>query len=452
MTAHLLPRRTTHDFCSPNYQPFRRRSTHGSESVSNGAQVLQTRAYTRVVKPHQPKLDWIAAQLSLMREELIGLASINSGSFNPAGIDAVAARLAHWFSSLGAQTEWIGVAPHRSTVDDGRVVERPLGRALRLRLRPDAPLKVFLGGHLDTVFGTDSPFKAVTECAHDRLQGPGVADLKGGLMVLWAALSALEQSAHRERIGWEVLFNPDEEVGSPGSAPLLLEAARRNHLGLVFEPALADGHLAAARKGSGNFEILVHGRAAHAGRDPAEGRNALVAAAQLLIAVHALDGQREGVTLNPGYVHGGGALNIVPALCLFKFNVRSQCKEDEGWLFDQLDALLARARQQDGFRFELRGGFTRPPKPFDARNQRLAALIADCGHALNLDLLFKPTGGCCDGNNLHAAGLPNIDNLGVVGGEIHSEREWMRVSSLVERGQLSALLLLRLASGECTWA
>lgn len=397
-------------------------------------------------------MDWIAAQLPAMREELIGLAGINSGSFNVAGIDAVARRLGRWFAPLGAAAERIAVAPYRSTADDGRLIERPLGRALRLRCRPDAPLQIFLCAHLDTVFAADSPFQTVTELPRDRLHGPGVADLKGGLMVLWAALSALEQSEHRDRIGWELLFNTDEEVGSPGSAPLLLEAARRTQLGLVFEPALADGHLAGARKGSGNFEILVHGRAAHAGRDFEAGRNALAAGAGLLSKLHALNGQREGLTLNPGYVHGGGALNIVPALCVFKFNVRTQCVDDQAWLHEQLDALLAHAGRQEGFRFELRGGFTRPPKPFEARNQRLAALIADCGHALQLDLQFKPTGGCCDGNNLHAAGLANIDNLGVVGGEIHSDREWMRVSSLVERGQLSALLLLRLASGEYTWA
>lgn len=452
----LRTRPSSHDapiaiFVPPSPFFWSRHSTQGCAAVPSADPVRQARAYTRAVKPHQPTLDWIAAQLPAMREELIGLASINSGSFNVAGVDALAARVARGFAPLGAEAEWIEVPPHRHTADDGQFVERPLGRALRLRLRPDAPLQVFLGGHLDTVFGADHPFQAVTELSQDRLVGPGVADLKGGLMVMWAALSALEQSEHRERIGWELLFNPDEEVGSPGSAPLLAEAARRNHLGLVFEPALADGHLAAERKGSGNFEILVHGRAAHAGRDFEAGRNALVAAADLLSRLHALNGQREGLTLNPGYAHGGGALNIVPALCVFKFNVRTQQPDDEPWLYRQLDALLAGARQQEGFRFELRGGFTRPPKPFDARNQRLSALIADCGRSLNLDLAFKPTGGCCDGNNLYAAGLPNIDTLGVVGGEIHSDREWMRVSSLVERGQLSALLLLRLASGECTW-
>ncbi|MGH8457343.1 MAG: hydrolase, partial [Stenotrophobium sp.] len=325
------------------------------------------------------------------------------------------------------------------------------GNALRLRKRADAPLKIFLCGHMDTVFGPDHHFQTARQADADILHGPGVADLKGGMLVMFLALSALERSEYRERIGWEVLFNPDEEIGSQSSAPLLMEAARRNHFGLVYEPAFEDGNLAAARKGSGNFDVIVHGRAAHAGREPQLGRNAIRACADFIGALDALNGQREGVTINPGYVRGGGALNIVPELCVFQFNVRTAQAADECWMQEQLDVLLGRIRQREGFSVELRGSFTRPPKIFDAANQKLANLIGDCGKKLGLDLQFKPTGGCCDGNNLAAAGLPNIDNLGVAGGAIHSDREFMKISSLAERGKLSALLLLRLASGELQW-
>ena len=401
---------------------------------------------------HRLALDAIDAQLPELRAELIRLAQINTGSFNATGINALAERLRAGFAPLEAQVESIELAPYRDRDDQGQLRERPLGRALRLRKRPDAPLQVFLCGHMDTVYGADSTFQSVHETGPDQLNGPGVADLKGGLMVMWAALSALERSPHRERIGWELLFNPDEEIGSPSSAPLLAAAAARNHLGLVYEPALAGGHLAGARKGSGNFELIVRGRAAHAGRDPEAGRNAVVACAELTTALHALNGQREGLTLNPAYVHGGGPLNLVPDRCAMRFNVRTRTIEDEAWLRDQLDMLVQRIGQREGFGVDLHGGFTRPPKPFDTRNARLAGLIADCGQKLGLDLALKPTGGCCDGNNLHAHGLPNIDSLGVVGGKIHSEREWMRVSSMAERGKLSALLLLRLASGELAWS
>jgi glutamate carboxypeptidase len=402
--------------------------------------------------PYQPHLEWIAAQLPAMRDELLRLSAINSGSYNTAGVNAVGARLHERFAPLGAEAEFLELPPHRDTGDDGRAIERPVGRALRLRQRRDAPLQVFLGGHMDTVFDAGHAFQKPQIVDGDTLRGPGVADLKGGLLVMFLALSALERSPWRETIGWEVLFNPDEEIGSEGSAPLLVEAAQRNHLGLVYEPSFPDGTLAGPRKGSGNFDVVVHGRAAHAGRDPALGRNAIRAAADFVTALDALNGAREGVTLNVGYVHGGGPTNIVPDRCLLRFNVRTAVPEDERWLQEQFDRLLLDAGKKDGIRLELHGHFTRPPKVPTPAIERLAGMIGDCGKQLGLALAFRPTGGCCDGNNLAAAGLPNIDNLGVVGGEIHSDREFMRVSSLTERAQLSALLLMRLASGALAWA
>lgn len=400
---------------------------------------------------YRPHLDWIRAQVPAQREELLRLSNINSGSYNAPGVNRVAERIEQLFAPLGAAAERIALPPHRVTSDRGEAVEHPVGRALRLRRRPEAPLRVFLAGHLDTVFDAQHPFQSARVVDDDTLNGPGVADLKGGLLVMLLALSALERSPWRDRVGWEVLFNPDEEIGSEGSAPLFREGAARNALGLVFEPSFPDGNLAGARKGNGNFDVIVRGRAAHAGRNPEAGRNAIRAAADCVAALDQLNGRRPGVTLNVGYVHGGGATNIVPDLCVVKFNARTAEPADEGWLRAELDGILGAIRQRDGIALELRGGFTRTPKVMTPAIERLAGLIADCGRQLGLALAFKPTGGCCDGNNLAAAGLPNIDNLGVVGGEIHSAREFVRVSSIGERAQLSALLLMRLASGELTW-
>jgi glutamate carboxypeptidase len=402
--------------------------------------------------PLQSQLDWIRDQVPAQREELLRLSNLNSGSYNAAGVNRVAERVEELFAPLGARAERIALPAHRVTTDRGDLREFPVGRALRLRQRPDAKLKVFLSGHLDTVFGTEHPFQAARAVDNDTLNGPGVADLKGGLLVMLLALSALERSPWKTQIGWEVLFNPDEEIGSEGSAPLFKEGAGRNQFGLVFEPSFPDGNLAGARKGNGNFDVIVRGRAAHAGRNPEQGRNAIRAAAECVSALDRLNGMREGVTLNVGYVHGGGATNIVPDLCVLKFNVRTAEPADEPWLRTELDRILGHAQKREGIKLELRGSFTRAPKVMTPAIERLGGMIADCGRALGLALQFKPTGGCCDGNNLAAAGLPNIDNLGVVGGEIHSDREFVRVSSIGERAQLSALLLLRLASGELTWS
>lgn len=400
---------------------------------------------------HAKALATIDQQQAAARDSLIRLCNINSGSFNAAGVRATAEAFAALYAPLGATVEWLEVAPYESTNDKGQRVQRPLGPALRLRLRPEAPLQVFCCGHLDTVFPIDSAFQTTRLIDEQTLNGPGVADLKGGLVALFLALSALERSPQRERVGWTVLLNPDEEIGSRSSVPLLKQAAQTHQFGLIYEPAYPDGNLASARKGSGNFDLIVRGRAAHAGRDFAAGRNAIVAAADFIRDLNALNGQRGELTINPGYMHGGGALNVVPDLAVFKFNVRTAEPDDECWMQEQLDRLMTRLNDRDGLRCELVGGFTRPPKIVTAQMQRLMDYVGDCGRQLGLGLQFKPTGGCCDGNNLAAYGLPNLDNMGVVGGDIHSDREWMRLDSLAERAKLSALLLLRLADGELTW-
>ncbi len=196
---------------------------------------------------------------------------------------------------------------------------------------------------------------------------------------------------------------------------------------------------------------MVRGRAAHAGRNPEAGRNAIAAAAAVGSGLDALNSKRPGLTLNVGYVHGGGSLNIVPERCVLKFNVRTSSVDDQSWLLGEVQQLLDATSRREGYALELRGGFTRPPKPVSTGTARLQQLLSGCGETLGLQLQFRPTGGCCDGNNLAARGLANVDNLGVVGGEIHSDREWMRISSLAERGKLSATLLLKLASGELAW-
>lgn len=406
------------------------------------------------LSPGDPAPDadaWIAGRADAALAELQALSAINSGSFNPAGVDAVGARIEALLAPLAGPMQRLDLPPHAGTDDRGLRVERAIGPARRVRVRPEAPIQVLLCGHLDTVFGPAHPFQAAGRSSDDRLTGPGVADLKGGLLVALLALGALERHPQRERLGWELLLVPDEEIGSTGSAPLLVEAAARHHLGLIYEPAYPDGGLAGARRGSGNFDLVIEGRAAHAGRNPEAGRNAIALAAELALALHRLNGRRDGLSVNLGYTHGGGALNIVPDRTVLKFNVRTATADDERWLDARLDALLADANARDGFRVHRHGGYTRPPKPVTAGIARLQALVRGCGAGLGLDLTFTPTGGCCDGNNLAAAGLANVDTLGVVGGELHSDREWMRVSSLAERAMLSARLLTGLAEGSLPW-
>lgn len=392
-----------------------------------------------------PWLDRLNDQHDDMLAKTIELAEINSGSLNHQGVNQVLAQLQKLTAHLSAEQERIAVAPLTEVNDNGSIVQHRLGDALRLRKRPQAPLQVFLCGHMDTVFARDSPFQQVRWLDDDTINGPGVTDLKGGILVMLKALDVLEQSPWAEQIGWEMLFNPDEEIGSPGSAPLIADAAQRVHFGMIFEPCFPDGNLAGQRKGSGNFTVVSHGRAAHAGREHHLGRNAIRALCDFISAMDDLNGQRPGITFNPGYIHGGGPSNIVPEHCIHRFNIRLEHPDDQQWCLTQLDSIIAAINQREGIRLELHGGFTRQPKILTPANRQLLSIAKDIGHELGIPLEIKPTGGCCDGNNLAAAGIPNIDTLGVQGGAIHSEQEYLYVKSLVPRAKLSAAILLTFA-------
>ena len=393
-------------------------------------------------------LSWLDDQRDSMLADTVRLAEINSGSFNAAGVNQVRDVLAELAVSLGGEQEIINVTPYRQINDAGEEVSHELGKALRIRKRPDAPLQIFFCGHMDTVFAKDHAFQNMTWLDDNTLNGPGVADLKGGLVVMMRAIATLERSPWADCIGWEILFNPDEEIGSQGSAPLLKEAATRCDLGMIYEPSMPDGTLAGQRKGSGNFSVIAKGRAAHAGREHHLGRNAIRALCDFVSDLDDLNGQREGVTINPGYIHGGGATNVVPDNAVFHFNVRIEKPEDEQWCLENIQPLIDNISHRDGINLQLEGCFTRPPKVLSDVNLKLFELAKECGADLQLDIQWKATGGCCDGNNLAAAGVPNIDTLGVQGGKIHSADEYLLADSLVPRAKLSALMLMKLASSE----
>jgi len=222
-------------------------------------------------------------QDSPMLDQVTAWAAVNSGSRNLAGLESVAALLADAFSELPGEVALEEAAAVEAVTADGALDPVAHGRNLHLTVRPQAPVQLLLTGHMDTVFGADHPFQKVFWREDGVLGGPGVADMKGGIAIMLAALRAVE-AAGAPQLGYEVVINSDEEVGSPGSAALIAAAARGKKAALTYEPsALPDGTLAGARPGSGNFSILIEGRSAHAGRNPEDGRNALLAASDLAL-------------------------------------------------------------------------------------------------------------------------------------------------------------------------
>ncbi len=370
-------------------------------------------------------------KMSNLVEQLISWANINSGSENLQGLAAMSVALRTAFHSLGAPIEQVRLPPRKKVDSKGHIIELPNADALHISKHPKAGVKVLFAGHMDTVFDANSPFQKA-ERHGDRLIGPGVADMKGGLLVMLKVLEQLEQSPLAGKIGWEVIINPDEEIGSSGSAHLFEEAAKRNQVGLLFEPTFDDGSLVSARKGSANYTIVAYGRSAHAGRDFSQGRNAISALARLIIEADQLTDLKKGLTVNFGQIEGGTAANIVPDLALAKLNVRAAEVKDLIGFKEKLQ-LIAHDHQHDGVHFVIHELISRAPKPFDAKHQQLYAKLQAAAKELNLNLTWKPSGGVCDGNILAAAGLPTIDTLGVIGGQLHTHDEFMLINSLEEK-------------------
>jgi glutamate carboxypeptidase len=401
----------------------------------------------RILPPDQLVLDHIAARGSAIVDRAIAWANISSGSRNPDGLAQVLDRLEAEARRLPAKIERVSTRASTTVGDDGMVRSEVHADALKITARHEAPVQVVLTGHYDTVFPAESAFQTVVTRPDGALNGPGIADMKGGISVMLAALEAFETHPDRDRVGWTVLLSPDEEIGSPASAPLLSELGARGHIGLTYEPALADGTLAGARKGSGNYHLIVTGKAAHAGRAFHEGVNAVAGAAIIAARLHALNGQREGVTVNVAKISGGGALNVVADNAVVRFNVRVPDAQSSAWVAETVRGIAAES-PFPGLTLDLHGGMTRAPKPMDASQTVLFEAVRETGALLGQTLGWKPSGGVCEGNNLHAAGLPNIDTLGVLGGDIHSDQEFAWPASFVERAQLSALILCKIASGE----
>jgi glutamate carboxypeptidase len=381
-----------------------------------------------------------------MLDQVLAWAAVNSGSRNLAGLERMAELLADAFAALPGVLRLDNAAPVETIDAAGRTKQIKHGRHLHLTVRPTAPVQLLLTGHMDTVFAADHPFQETRFLEDGVLNGPGVADMKGGLAVMLAALKSVERSRAADRIGYEVVINSDEEVGSLASAKLLVQAAQGKRAALTYEPAaLPDGTLAGARPGSGNFSFVVHGRSAHAGRNPEDGRNALLAAADLALRLDSL--RREGLTVNPSRIEGGSPSNVVPDLAILRVNMRPRTPAIEREANEAIDVLTAAVGAEREVGIERHGGFGRPPKPLTAQAEALFQLVREAGADLGQQIAWQPTGGVCDGNNIAACGVPVVDTMGVRGGKIHSAEEFLIVDSLKERAALSALTILRLAEG-----
>lgn len=389
---------------------------------------------------------WGTIDAAAMLAQVEAWSAINTGTANLAGLAEQAALLAEAFAVLPGTIALLEPAPVTAIAADGSAFDKPHGKHLVMRVRPEANRRILLTGHMDTVFPAEHAFQRQRWLDGETLNGPGVADMKGGIAVMLHALIAFEATASASALGYDVLINSDEETGSLASAALIADLAAEKLAALTYEPAaLPDGTLAHERGGTGNYSITITGKSAHAGRNPHEGRNAIVAAADLILRLKTLE--CDVITINPAKLEGGAANNVVPDHAVLRFNVRPKTVE-AGATFEQaLSHLLAAIKAEHEVLIHRHGGVTRPPKKVDAKAQKLFDLVRTCGAELGQNIRWQPSGGVCDGNNIAACGVPVVDTMGVRGGAIHSPDEYLIVPSLAERAALSARVIERLAQG-----
>lgn len=403
----------------------------------------QTRA--RQLSAEEQRLCGLIEQRAgFLLEDLQRHVGIPTGGGHQPGLDETRERFVARLEALGANTATIPPDPAPDWLY-GRDPDAPAPpTAVCDRRRSGGALRILIAGHLDTVHDPAGPFRELSIRPDGKTAtGPGCVDMKGGLVIAVAALEALEEAGIDT--SWSFLMNSDEETGSYHSDAALAHAARDHDVGLALEPALPGGALAVERSGSGQFALRAWGRAAHVGREFTKGASAVTCLAERLVRIGAMPDPDRGLIVSVGPIRGGSATNAVPDSAWAWGNVRYPDEPGARALAAALDALATETDQTPGV--EVLRSFNRPAKPLTPGTEKLARLARDAAESLGQTLPFTKTGGVCDGNQLQAVGLPTIDTLGVRGGGLHTPDEWIELESLVERCQLLALLLARIAAG-----
>jgi glutamate carboxypeptidase len=376
----------------------------------------------------------VAANQPSYLAALESMVNVDCGSYTPEGVDRIADLCEERFRSRAWEVERRAHVPV-----DG---EHRIGDLVIGRLRGTGGPRVLLVGHMDTVFDEGTAAARPFRTEGDRAYGPGVSDMKGGLLAGFAAVDAL-QDAGVDGFG-EITFvcNPDEEIGSPFSGPAIRELAPLHDVAFVLECARANGDIVSARKGITDFVIRFHGRAAHAGVEPDKGRNAILEAAHKAIAIQALHRRWEDVTVNIGVLNGGTRLNVVPELAELQVDVRSPQLASLEEAEREIERICREPAVPDVRIEVLSEGWHRPMEKTEA-SQRLVDVARDVARELGFSVDDTATGGASDGNTTSAAGTPTLDGLGPIGGDAHAPGEWLDLSSVVPRVTLLAGLIAR---------
>jgi glutamate carboxypeptidase len=373
----------------------------------------------------------VDARLSRFTDELERLVNIDCGSYTPDGVNLVADFVATSLGEIGADIERIGHVP-----DPG---DRQLGDLVVGRLAGAGP-RLLLIGHMDTVFEAGTAAERPFRDDGERAYGPGVTDMKAGLLAGLHAVAALQVLDRTPSVTF--VANPDEEIGSPFSTATIRRLAPEHDAVLVLECARANGDIVSARKGIADYELLVTGRAAHAGVEPEKGRSAILVASHQVIALHDLNGRWPTVTVNAGLIEGGTRPNVVAERCRLQVDLRAATTDAFQTAAAEVER-IAGMSVLDGVTSSIRRVAHHPPMERTDASARLVALAQTIAGELGFEVADAATGGASDANTTSALGIPTLDGLGPVGGDDHSVDEWLDLSSVAPRTALLAGLIDR---------
>jgi len=365
-------------------------------------------------------------------EQLERLVNIDCGSYTPDGVNQVADEVVAQLDAMGADVERV---PHAPPAGGRRLGDLVVGR-----LTGEGP-RMLLIGHMDTVFDPGTAAARPYRTDGGRAFGPGVTDMKAGLLAGLHAIAALQATGARPSVTF--VANPDEEIGSPFSSGQIRALAPDHDVTLVLECARANGDIVSARKGIADYHVTITGRAAHAGVEPEKGRSAILEAAHQALALHALNGRWPTVTVNVGVIDGGTRPNVVAAECRMEVDLRAATVDAFDAAAAEIERLVANPTI-DGVSVALGRSAGHPPMEKTPASARLVALAVDVAGELGFDLADAATGGASDANTTAALGIPTLDGLGPVGGDDHSVDEWLDLSSVVPRITLLAGLMARI--------
>jgi glutamate carboxypeptidase len=365
--------------------------------------------------------------------DLERLVNIDCGSYTPEGVNRIGEFVASFMAAHGAAVE--------SRPDpDGRLGATVIGTWRGGPESAGGP-RLLLIGHMDTVFDPGTARERPFAVRDGIATGPGVTDMKSGLLAGLYAIKALLAAGPLPFERLTYVANPDEEIGSPSSTPHIREIAAESDVCLVLECARANGDIVSSRKGILDARITVHGRAAHAGVEPEKGRSAILAAADLVGRLHALNGRWDGVTVNVGVIAGGARPNVVAERCSLEVDVRAVRRSDLEAAEAEIRSLLETLAVPDTTA-ELAPMARWWPMEKLERSGRLVEHAQAIARRLGFEVRDAATGGASDANTTSGMGVPSIDGLGPIGGMDHSPAEYLEVASIVPRTALLAGLLL----------